>query len=408
MNTYFYRRAGAEAHALDLAEQLRRRGHEVRFFAMQHPDNLESADAPYWVPEIDYRSMNAAKNPVNGVRVLTRAIYSFGARDALARMLADWRPEVAHLHSLHAHLTPSVIDALRSADVPIVWTLHDCKLLCPNTTFLSHDQLCERCKGSRFWECTLRRCKKDSFSASLVATLEAEAHRFLRIPAHVNRFIAPSEFLRQKFVEFGWPADKIVQMPNFNSWPLVASVEMPAERRILYSGQLTRPKGIMTLLEAARHLPGASLDIAGEGILRPEIESLLADQNPGGADVTLHGRVGADVLQRLADSARLVVVPSEGYENSPYSVIEAFARARPVVASRLGGLPELVVDEVNGITVDPGSAEQIAQATARILDDARLWARLADGALCTAAARSASEYVVNLELLYSDLIQRTA
>lgn len=390
-------------HALDLAEHLRRRGHEVRFFAMQHPENLESSDSEYWMPEIDFRSMNEAKSPGNSLRVLSRAIYSVAARRALSRMLAEWRPDIAHVHNLHAHLTPSVVDELDAAGIPVVWTLHDYKLLCPNTTFVSHDELCERCKGARYWQCTLRKCKKDSRAASLVATLEAEFHRLLRLPTRVDAFIAPSDFLRQKFIEFGWPAGKIVHMPNFNNLPLAPVVDMPSGRRVLYSGQLVPVKGVMTLLEAFRHIPEVRLDIAGEGPLRSDIEALIASWGSGGAEVRLHGRVGSDVLMGLMDAAAMVVVPSEWYENSPYAVIEAFAHARPAVVSRIGGLPELVLDGVNGITVEPGCPGEIASAVGSLLDNPDLWRRLANGALDTAAVRDASDYVTELEQLYSNV-----
>jgi glycosyltransferase involved in cell wall biosynthesis len=281
VNTYHYRRAGAEVHALDLADQLRREGHEVRFFAMQHPENLESPDAEFWVPEIDFRAMNSHRNPGNALHVLSRAIYSVGARKALARMLSTWHPDVAHLHNVHAHLTPSVVDELKSHEIPVVWTLHDYKLLCPNTTFVSHDEICERCRGARFWQCTIHTCKKNSLAASLVASIEAETHRLLRLPSRVDAFIAPSEFLRQKFIEFGWPADKIVHMPNFNSQPLATTVKMPAERRVLYAGQLVPTKGVMTLLEAVQQVPGVHLGEEGASAPRLGWVSWVRNQPMG-------------------------------------------------------------------------------------------------------------------------------
>jgi glycosyltransferase involved in cell wall biosynthesis len=403
VNTYHYRRAGAEVHALDLAEHLRSRGHEVRFFAMEHPQNLPSADSEYWVPEIDFRSMNEDKSPRNAVKVLSRAIYSRTVRDALSRMLDDWRPDVAHVHSLHGHLTPSVVDELKDRSIPVVWTLHDYKLICPNTDLATHGELCERCKGSRFWQCTVHKCKKDSRAASLVATLEAEAHRFLRLPARVDSFIAPSDFLREKFIEFGWPGDKIIHMPNFTNLPLASRIELPSGSRVLYSGQLEPIKGVMTLVEALRNARGIRLDIAGEGPLRADIEVAISSPDWSGAEVVVHGRVGQDVLGGLIDAARVVVVPSEWYENSPYAVIEAFAHARPVVASRIGGLPELVVDEVSGITVEPHSPSELASAIDRLLGSSELWSRLADGALAMAAARDATDYTVDLEQLYADV-----
>jgi glycosyltransferase involved in cell wall biosynthesis len=267
--------------------------------------------------------------------------------------------------------------------------------------------VCERCRGSRFSQCTIRRCKKDSLAASLVATLEAEAHRFLRRPAKADAFIAPSEFLRGKFIEFGWPADKFITLPNFNNQPLASHVDMPSGSRVLFAGRLERVKGLMTLVEALREAPGVQLDIAGDGPLRDEIEALAASPDWSGADIRLHGHVNREVLGQLTDEARLIAVPSEWYENSPYAVIEAFARARPVIATRIGGLPELVEDGVNGILVQPGSSEQIAEAVGRILGDSDLWNRLAHGARQTADERSAAEYVSSVEKLYASVLERS-
>jgi glycosyltransferase involved in cell wall biosynthesis len=403
VNSFHYRRGGAEVHALDLADELRARGHEVRFFSMQHPQNLGSPDAAYWMPEIDYPALNAKKTPANAWRVLTRAIYSYPARRALARMLADWRPDVAHLHNVHAQLTPSVIDELGSQGVPMVWTLHDYKLICPAQGFQTHGEVCERCKGKRFWECTVHSCKR-SRAASVIATLEAEVHRFLHLPSKVDAFIAPSAFLRDKFIEFGWPADKFVHMANFANVSLASGVEMPEGRRVLFLGRLTRSKGVLTLVEAMRHAPDVRLDIAGEGSVRAEILSMIAAADWAGAEVHADGWAGPDELADLLTRAKVIVTPSEWYENSPYSVIEAFAHARPVVATRIGGLPELVVDGETGLTVAFRAPEQIAAAVARILDDPELWRHMARGALRAAAGRNANDYVVRLEKLYADVM----
>jgi glycosyltransferase involved in cell wall biosynthesis len=402
VNSFYYRRGGAEVHALDLADELRSRGHEVRFFSMRHPLNLESPDAKYWLPEIDYPALNEKKTPANVWRVLSRAIYSYPARRALAAMLADWRPDVAHLHNIHAQLTPSVIDELKAHGIPVVWTLHDYKLICPAQGFQSHGEICERCRGKRFWQCTVRSCKR-SRAASVIATLEAEAHRFLHLPDKVDAFIAPSDFLRRKFVEFGWPAAKFIHMANFANIPLADSVEMPEGRRVLFLGRLTRSKGVLTLVEAMRNLPGARLDIAGEGSIRAEIVATVAADGWSGAEVHADGWAGPEQLADLVTRAKVIVTPSEWYENSPYSVIEAFAHARPVIATRIGGLPELVVDGETGLVVEPRSPDEIAAAVTRILDDPDLWDHMARGALRAAGERNATDYVVRLEKLYTDV-----
>jgi glycosyltransferase involved in cell wall biosynthesis len=401
VNTYHYRRGGADVHAIDLAEELRRAGHDVRFFAMHHPENLASPDSEYWVPEIDYPTMNASKTPANAARVLSRAIYSVPARRAIARMLDDWRPDVAHLHNIHVHLTPSIVDELKARGIPVVWTLHDYKFICPNQGFICNDEVCERCKGQRFWQCTMHKCKRGSRAASLVGTLEAEAHRFLHLPERVDAFIAPSEFLRRKFIEYGWPAAKTIHMPNFNNVALVPEAVMPEGRRVLYAGQVLKSKGVLTLLESLRRSPGVRLDVAGEGPARDRVDEIVRSGDWAGAAVHTHGRVGPDVLRGLIDAARVVAVPSEWYENGPYAVIEAFSRARPVIGTRIGGIPELVVDGVSGILVEPRSPDEISAAVDRLLEDDDLWRRLATGARRVAGERDAGAYVAELEALYA-------
>lgn len=403
INTFHYRRGGAEVHALDLADQLRAAGHEVRFFAMHHPGNLPSPDSEYWAPEIDYPTLNARKTPAAALRVLRSAIYSRPARAALARMLDDWKPDVAHLHNIHAHLTPSIIDELTARHIPIVWTIHDYKLICPAQGFHIRGEICERCRGQRFWECALHSCKR-SRSASVVATLEAEAHRFLHLPQRVSAFIAPSDFVRRKFIEFGWPADKFVHMANFANVPIVDEVSEPVGRRVLFSGRLTRSKGVLTLVEAMREVPDARLDIAGEGVVRDEIcETVTAPDWPGG-EVRSPGWADAATLSGLIEDAAVIAAPSEWYENSPYSVIEAFAHGRPVVATRIGGLPELVVDGETGLIVEPHAPLELAGALERILDDPDLWRHLAEGALASARSRNPADYVRRLEGLYANVI----
>ena len=403
VNTFHYRRGGAEVHALDLADQLRAAGHEVRFFAMHHPENIPSADSEYWAPEIDYPALNARKTPAAAWRVLSSAIYSRPARSSIARMLDDWKPDVAHLHNIHAHLTPSVIDELKSRGIPVVWTIHDYKLICPAQGFHIRGEICERCKGQRFWECALHSCKR-SRSASLVATLEAEAHRFLHLPERVDAFIAPSDFVRRKFIDFGWPADKFVHMANFANVPIAPEVRASKPGRVLFSGRLTRSKGVVTLVEAMRDLPDARLDIAGEGTVREEILATTTAPDWTGGEVNATGWCDAASLSTLIEDATVIAAPSEWYENSPYSVIEAFAHGRPVVATRIGGLPELVVDGVTGLVVEPRSPHELAAALKRILDDPGLWRTLAEGALASAASRNPADYVARLEGLYADVI----
>ena len=171
-------------------------------------------------------------------------------------MVDDWRPDVAHLHNIHAHLTLSVRAELHRRGVPVVWTLHDYKLLCPNTSLAVRGAVCERCKPRRFAQCTLNRCKKDSLTASLVATLEAKVGRFIDPWKCVDRFVAPSAFLMSKFREFGRDTSAFTHIPNFAPVDPIAPSRAPVPGRFVYAGRLDRTKGVGRLIEAIGRVPG--------------------------------------------------------------------------------------------------------------------------------------------------------
>lgn len=405
LNAYHYARGGSETHALALAELLEARGHEVRFFGMQHEENQPSPDSEFWVDEIDFAQLNSHKTPRAATQVMGRTFYYRGARRQLDRMLDAWTPDVAHIHNIHGHISPSVLDSLAARDIPTVWTLHDYRLLCPNSHFLSGTEICERCRIHRYWNCVVHRCKKGSVSASTVAALEATVHAFLRIPEKVDRFIAPSRFLRDKFIEFGYPADKITFIRNFlpeGLEPMPLRPDGPA----VYIGRLSREKGVEAVVSAIAALPDRRLVVVGGGPDRERLEELA--ERLGVRDrVRFAGTLDrAGVLGALAESS-FVVVPSVWYENCPYSVMEAQAAGRPVVASACGALPELVRDGGNGLTFPPSETEALAEAMRSLWDDPQLLARLAAGSVSTAAEYAPDVFYGHLMELYAEVTAST-
>lgn len=365
-SNFFYRRGGDCAYMFALADLLKAHGHEVFFFSMHHPDNAPYGLDRYFVDFIDYAELNRRKSPAVAARVLLRSIYWPPSRRKLRDLLREVKPDLAHLQNIHNHLTPSILPELNRAGVPIVWTLHDFKLICPESSFLSGDRVCEECKGGRFYRCTVNRCKKGSRAASLMASLEAYAHRGLRIPERVQHFVAPSRFLRDKFVEFGWPPDKIAAVPNFISAP--AEPAAGGAGYGVYAGILQRKKGLFALVDA---LPaGAPFRFVGEGPEREALERRVRER--GLEAVEFSGRLSGEALERQMREADYGVLPSECYENFPNFVLEMMALGKPVVASRIGGIPELVLDGETGLLFEPGNRQDLAEKLDRIRRDAGL------------------------------------
>ena len=393
-NSFLYERGGAETCALDQMELLAARGHVVVPFAMDHPRNRTSPYSSYFPPGVDYPSLLTSRSPVARVGGAARVLYSLEARRRVSRLIAATRPDVAHVHGIAHELSPSVLGAMRAAGVPVVQTLHDFKLLCPNTTFVSHGELCERCAGGRYVHAAVRRCKRGSLAASSLAAVESYAHRLLRLyERNVDVFLAPSRFLERKLHEAGFRGRVQVvrhgidtDRVRFNPRP---------DRYAVYVGRLVEVKGLRTLLRAVRDLRDLQLYVAGDGELRDELTALAG--NEGLRHVTFLGALPRDEVISLVRGARFTVLPSESYENSPMALLESLAAGTPVVATKIGALPELVEDGRTGLLVPPGDASGLARAMETMLrDDVALEMR--------PAARRKVELDHGLERYYESLL----
>lgn len=365
VQTFYYYRGGDSTYMLSLSKLLEEKGHEVVPFAMEHPMNVSSPYARFFVSHIDFPELLRGRSPLGAWKVVSRSIYSGEARAKIAALADEVKPDIAHFHNIHAHLTASIIAPLRARRVPIVWTLHDYRLICPNTSFLSNGEICDRCLPNRFHEAILQRCKKGSLAASFVAMLTTWYDRLARVPTRVDRFITPSDFLREKLVQGGFDPAKITTVPNFVD--LSAYRGLPEKDYFLYIGRLSEEKGLDILIRAVSALDGGRLLIVGTG---PEEEALrrLA-RELGTGRVEFAGYKSGDELAALLAESQFVVLPSRWYENLPFAVMEAFAASKPVVASRIGGIPEMIEDGVDGLLVPMGDEAALAASLRRMLGD---------------------------------------
>ena len=343
---------------------------------MDHPQNLPSEQQRYFVEYIDYPTLLRDQRLSNVWKVLSRSVYYRGARAHLRALLADLRPDIAHLQNIHAHLTPSIIAELNAARVPIVWTLHDFKLLCPENSFLSNETICEKCKGGRFYNCAVNRCKKGSLAASAAASVEAYVHGMFGWCRRVDRFIAPSRFLKTKFEEFGWTTPRVEFVRNF--LPSLGEPHPGGVGYGVFTGMLRPEKGVKTLLQALALAGNPRFYIAGDGPMRAELMALAA-----GLELTnteFLGHLDRAALSRLVRDASYAVVPSEWYENCPYAILEAMAGAKALIASDLGGMAELVEHERTGLRFPLRDAPALAAMIRRLGSDSALAVRLGSAA----------------------------
>lgn len=353
VNKFGWAKGGSEAAYLGTMSLLERNGHTVIPFTMKDERNPPSEFSKYFVENVSYDNGGLAAKAGAAMKV----VYSLDARRKMGALLGEIRPDIAHLHNFHHQISPSVFGPLKSAGVPFVFTVHDLKPMCPNYKMLVNGELCERCKGGRFYNCIINRCIKGSSAKSLVGTVEMYFHRLMRYYEDVELFITPSTFMRDKMVEYGFTEDRIKVIPNFidlNAFRTSAS----DAGYVLYCGRLSGEKGVSTLLDAAGICREISFVIAGTGPLDESFRARVAAL--GMDNVKFAGHQAGEHLIRLYTGARVTAVPSECYENCPVSLLESFASGKPVVGARIGGIPELIEEGVDGVTFMPGDPYDLA------------------------------------------------
>ncbi len=366
VNKFLYRRGGAEGYLLDLADLQRAAGDEVAYFGMHHPENESSL--PYAAHFPAYLELEPAPRGLRPrIAAAGRMLWSPASRQGLARVIDEFRPDIVHLHNIYHQLSPSVLAAARSAGVPCLLTLHDYKLACPSYQLLDAGARCDACVSGGPLQAARRRCKGGSLAASTLLAVESWLHRELRAYDPVQVFVSPSRFLADVMRRAGVFPDRMRVVNHFVDARALPVKQTPGGG-VVFAGRLSAEKGVDVLIEAAAALPsGVPVDIAGDGPARPALEELAARRAPG--RIRFHGRLDKATLHGLVRRAAVAAVPSRWHENQPMAVLEAMACGVPVVGTDLGGLPELIVDGVDGAVVPADDPAALAEALRQVLAD---------------------------------------
>lgn len=270
----------------------------------------------------------------------------------LERAIHEFRPDVIHVHNTFPLISPSLYWQAARAGVPVVQTLHNFRLLCPQAMLLRAGSVCEDCVGRVPWRSVPRHCYRNSASQSALLTGMLAVHRFAGTWAtKVTRYVALNEFCRRKFVAGGLPVGKLVVKPNFVESSGADAADPSVRSGFLFVGRLEAEKGIAILADALRSAPDIALRVAGSG----RGEELLRSRERA----TLLGLLPAQQVRGEMRSALALVMPSICYENFPRSLVEAFACGLPVIASRLGAMAELVDDRRTGLLFKAGDVEDL-------------------------------------------------
>jgi glycosyltransferase involved in cell wall biosynthesis len=290
------------------------------------------------------------------------AIYSLASKQRVSAEIAHFHPDVVHVHNFFPLLSPSLYDACRDAGVPVVQTLHNYRLGCPNAMLLRNGKVCEDCLGKKMpWSGIVHGCYRGSRSQSAVTAAMLAVH-WLRgtWQEQVDAYIVLTAFQKEKMVQAGLPKEKIHVKPNYVSQPKLSGGTKVLGGYALYVGRLSQEKSVGTLIEAYRQnglrIP---LKIVGDGPLR---KLLQADVQAAGLEdvIKFMGQQDKLTVLTLMYDAQLLVFPSIWYETFGLTMVEAFACGLPVIASRLGSMAEIVEDGVTGLHFEAGNSAELA------------------------------------------------
>lgn len=403
LNTYHYRRGGSDVVFLDHDAMFRALGWQTAVMTMQHPQNEPSPWSQFFADEIEF---GHDYGMFDKLVMAGKTIYSREARRKLSTLLDRFPADIAHVHCIYHHLSPSVLVELKHRCIPTVMTAHDLKLACPAYKMLNRSGICEKCRSGNLLHVVANRCIRDSLPVSALIMLESAVHKSLGLyRRNLDRVVVPSQFYKQKLMEWGWPEQRLAYIPNYVNATAYTPYYKPGNY-FLYFGRLAMEKGVATLIRAAS-LARIKLRIAGTG---PEGDALKALANEVGGDIEFLGFVSGDSLWDLVRRARAIVLPSEWYENAPVSVLEAYASGKPVIGARIGGIPELVREAETGAQFTSANVQELADLLRRFagMRDSRLAAMGAAARDYVARTFTAQRYLDTMLTLYASLGVRAA
>ncbi len=368
INKFLYPRGGSESYMLSLGDYLSKLGHEVEYFGMYDDKNTVANSAKQYTGNMDFHS-SALSRFLYPFKIL----YSFEAKRKLGKVLDDFKPDVVHMNNINFQLTPSIIYAVKKRGIPLVQTVHDYQMICPNHLLYNFDknQPCEKCVNGSKFNCVRNKCIHNSLIKSLLGAIEAKMYSMLKTYQKVDLYICPSFFLENKLHSSkSFYKERTFTIHNFIDKKTFSARNGENDPYIVFVGRLSKEKGVELLAETAELLPEYTFRVAGSG---PDEDVLHNIDN-----VKLEGFLTGEKLCNLMGNAKLLLLSSVCYENCPLSILEAHSMGVPVVTMNYGGMAELVEDGVTGTLVNECKAESIAERIKYTIDNDEYYNKLKD------------------------------
>ena len=354
INKFLYPNGGSETYIFKIGEWLEKNGHEVQYFGMEHKGRCVCNRVNAYTSDMDFHGGSLLSKLTYPIKT----IYSSEARTQIRKVLDDFKPDVCHINNFNYQLTPSIIVEIvkwrkeEKKNCRIIYTAHDSQLVCPMHLMQNPitKQPCIKCLGGHYLNCAKRRCIHGSFAKSVIGTIEATYWNARKIYRYFDTVISPSNFLSEKLGTNLILKERMVVLRNFFD----ATSENAKEEKkdyILFFGRYSEEKGIRTLLKVVDQLPNQKFVFAGNGPLVDEVNVRDNIEN--------RGFLFGSELKRTIASAKFTIIPSECFENCPFTVMESQMYGTPVLGSNCGGIPELIQVGKTGDLFEPRNVESL-------------------------------------------------
>ena len=357
INNCHFRRGGADVVYLNTGELFEKMGHEVVYFSQKSTRNYPSEYTKYFIDEVKFFELSL----FDKIKNIPRFLYSKQASSNLSKLLDKEKPDIAHIHLFKGTLTSSILSQLKKKEIPVVLTLHDYGLLCPHNLFIDGaGKICEKCIGGSAINCIVNKCNRNNYAISTVSTIEYYFNDiFFNYKKYISQFIFVSKFAIKLHLN-ALPGIKNNSIQLYNFFPALDKTRTnPIKGKyFFYYSRLSKEKGAVTLLKAWSKVGrDIQLRIAGTG---SEIDVLKRIKEEEKLDnVEFLGHIEGEKLNDNIKNASFILIPSEWYENNPLTVIESYAYGKPVIASRIGGLPEIITEGETGYLFEMGNIESL-------------------------------------------------
>jgi glycosyltransferase involved in cell wall biosynthesis len=358
-------------------------------------DQVELVSRTHGVELISESNVDLSESLATAARML----YSRAKKREVLAVIDRFAPDVVHVHNIYPSLGPAALLAARERSIPVVMTVHNFRLRCPNGFMFTEGAMCRRCESGVYVNAVMHRCFPSKKQAGAYASI-LWAHRFImRLEDRIARFIVPSEFMRQRLLEWGIGEERVRVIRHF-----VQSAESGDTRIGSYGafiGRLSTEKGLHVLLAALRRAGDPPFLVIGDGPQRPALEGLARKLRL--ANTAFLGWRSPDEVGELVANARYVAIPSVLEETANLAALEALAAARPLLVSECGALPELVASGA-GVVSRPGNEIDVAEKIGLLMNDDELCRRASSEASRFARRwLDPGRHLADLEAVYGEL-----